>query len=182
MPNPILVRKILSLTDARYFAAMGIDWMSMELSEDPLTFSRWHTMREWISGVKLAAELKSHDESQIAKTIIDANPDGIILNTLDFIHLTGGIDLFILTKNLLPPNPELFTQIIPYDPLNIYSDIFLPDLAEFIYLKAEWTADLIRELKNNGYKGGICFEGGEESILGMRDFTEMDMMIEILRS
>ena len=72
MSNNIFIRNISSLTDARYFAAMGVDWMSVKLSEDPASFSKWHTMREWVAGVKLAVELISNDESLIAKAMIDA--------------------------------------------------------------------------------------------------------------
>src|SRR5687767_4011691 len=134
--NPILVRNIHHLTDARYFAAMEVDWISMELSVDPLSFSRWHTMRDWISGVKLAAELQEADESLVAKTIIDARPDGIISNSLEFIHLTGGIDLFILAEKLLPiPSNHLFVQIIPYDSLNI-EGVFSFEAPALLYLEA----------------------------------------------
>ena len=77
--NQILVRNIKHLTDARYFAAMGVDWMSMELNSDPTSFMRWHTLRDWVEGVKLAAEIDAGDEMLLSKTIIDARPDGIIL-------------------------------------------------------------------------------------------------------
>src|SRR5687768_1137308 len=106
MSNNIFIRNISSLTDARYFAAMGVDWMSVKLSEDPASFSKWHTMREWVAGVKLAVELISNDESLIAKAMIDAQPDGLVADNLDNIHLTGGIDLFLLPQKLLPQSPD----------------------------------------------------------------------------
>ena len=102
--NQILVRNIRHLTDARYFAAMGVDWMSMELSGDPASFSKWHSMQEWISGVKLAAELTSEDESVIARTIIDVKPEGIISDNLDIVHLTGGVHLFLLSDKSMQQN------------------------------------------------------------------------------
>ena len=60
--NPILIRNIKHLTDARYFAAMGVDWMSMPLTHDPQSFAMWHTLADWIEGVKLAAEIDVNDE------------------------------------------------------------------------------------------------------------------------
>ena len=73
------MRNIKHLTDARYFAAMGVDWMSMELNNDPTSFMKWHTLKDWVEGVQLAAEIGTPDEMLLAKTIIDARPDGIIL-------------------------------------------------------------------------------------------------------
>lgn len=180
--NLILVRNILHLTDARYFAAMEVDWISMELSEDPFSFSRWHAMRDWISGVKLAAELQNKDESLVAKTIIDARPDGIIFNNLEFVHLTGGMDLFILADKLLPVHSsQLFGQIIPYDPLTVAEGVFSFESPALIYLEADWTPDLISELKDKNYSGGFCFRSGDENIVGVKDYTSMDEMIEIIR-
>ena len=98
--NPILVRNIHHLTDARYFAAMGVEWMSIKLSADPASFSKWHMLKDWVAGVKLAAEIQMEDEMLLAKTIIDAAPDGIIINQLniDFIEVVF-IMRYIVTIN-----------------------------------------------------------------------------------
>ncbi len=181
--NPILVRYINNLADARYFAAMEVDWISMELSEDPLSFSKWHTLRDWISGVKLAAQLQNEDESLVAKTIIDAKPDGIISTNLEFVHLTGGVDLFIQTEKLLPVHPsQLFAQIVPYDPLNVDDGVFGFVSSPLIYLEADWTIKLISGLKDKNYSGGFCFRPGSEDVVGVKDYSLMDEMIELLRS
>ena len=168
------------MTDARYFAAMGVDWISMELTEDPLSFSKWHTLRDWISGVKLAAELRTYDDSLIARTIIDAKPDGIITDDMDIIHMTGGIEVFILTDKLLTPQGvPLFGQLISYDAGLSDAVLNFRDNEGLLYLQADWTPDMVMDLKNKGYKGGICFKGAAETALGVKDYEEMDMMIEI---
>lgn len=178
----ILVRNINNLTDARYFAAMGVDWMSMELTEDPLSFSKWHTLHEWISGVKLAAELNARDESVIAKAIIDAAPDGIISDNLDLIHLAGGIELFLLTDKLLSGNSNgLYSQIIPYTSFPSDYNVASIEHPELIYLENEWTPEVISTLKSNGYRGGFCFSGSDESLVGVKDYSYMDFMIEVVK-
>ena len=177
--NQILVRNIRHLTDARYFAAMGVDWMSMELSGDPASFSKWHSMQEWISGVKLAAELTSEDESVIARTIIDVKPEGIISDNLDIVHLTGGVHLFLLSDKLnTKAVEELYAQIIPYDP-----GVQLPyhQFPENIYLQAEWTPQWISDLLNKDFSGGFCFIASEEAAVGVKDYSEIDVMLELIR-
>jgi hypothetical protein len=178
--NHILVRNINHLTDARYFAAMGIDWMSMLLTEDQKSFSKWHTMREWISGVKLAAELKSDDESLIAKTIIDVKPDGIVTNTLEFIHLTGGLQLFLLMDSFPSTMDPVYSQIIPYDPIMLEGEINQLQSPDTLYLEAEWTPELIKEVKSKNYNGGFCFQAGNEIEVGIKDYSEMDVMLDLI--
>jgi len=180
--NPILVRNIHHLTDARYFAAMEVDWISLELSNDSISFSKWHAMRDWISGLKFAAELKEPDESLVAKTIIDARPDGIISDSLDFVHLTGGVDLFILTEKLLPVSSNhLYAQIIPYDPLNFDEGVLTFEAPALLYIEADWTTELISELKDINYSGGFCFRTVSEEIVGVKDYAAMDEMIALIR-
>ena len=178
--NLIMIRNISHLTDARYFAAMEVDWISITLTDDATSFSKWHAMRDWITGVKLAAELSSEEESLVAKTIIDASPDGIITDNLDIIHLTGGIDLFVLTEKLLHANDN-FYQIISYDKLKSTNDIATLSSRTNIFLAADWTPALIKEMKENNYAGGFCFHASGEMATGMKDFSGMDEMLEIAR-
>ena len=180
--NSILVRNINNLTDVRYFAAMGVDWMSMELNEDPHSFSLWHTLQEWISGVKLAAEIHTRDESVIAKAIIDTAPDGIISDTLDLIHLTVGIELFLVTDKFSPGNDNgLFTRIIQHSSLSPGFDVASFDHPERIYLEGEWIPEAIGTLISKGFRGGFCFRGSVEALPGVKDYSQLDAMIEIIK-
>ena len=179
--NQIMIRNVSHLTDARYFAAMEVDWISIAINDDPVSFSRWHAMREWISGVKLAAELSTADESLIAKTIIDANPDGIITDNFDIIHLTGGIDLFLLTEKILPADDNYF-QIIPYNNYNFSPVEIVLSNAKNIFLEAAWNIKMIEDLKQANYMGGFCFQTSGEMEVGIKDFSEMDEILELIKS
>jgi hypothetical protein len=181
MPNNILIRRISNLTEARYYAAMQVDWISIELTSDPNSFGLWHNFRDWVSGVKLAAELNTDDESLIAKVIIDATPDGIVYPSPDIIHLTGGINLFVPSQKLLPTgNDILFDQIISadiYDSLNALSS----NQVEHIYIESRWSTDSLRKILDGDYRGGISFLSEGETATGMKDFTMMDEMLEMIR-
>lgn len=177
--NKILVRNIKHLTDARYFAAMGVDWMSMELNSDPASFMRWHTFKDWVEGVSLAAEIDSSDETLLAKTIIDAKPDGIILTELSKLEALEDVELFYDTH-------YIDRDECPYDSIKIIhfeeidADRIL-DLDPYVtFLQHDWTPDILELLLAGGYKGGICFSGGEEDATGMRDYERMDELLEKL--
>ena len=177
--NQILVRNIKHLTDARYFAAMGVDWMSMELNNDPAAFMRWHTFREWIEGVEMAAEVNGADEMLLAKTIIDAKPQGIILTQLIGTEELSDIDLFFDTHYIDRHKcPAGSYEIIHFDEIDTDS---IPGLSSYTtFLQHEWTPDVLELLLAAGYEGGICFSGGEEDATGMRDYELMDELLALI--
>ena len=177
--NQILVRNIKHLTDARYFAAMGVDWMSMELNNDPASFMKWHTLKDWVEGVNLAAEINTEDDMLLAKTIIDAKPEGIILTQLIGTEELSDIELFFDThyidRNKCPAGSFV---IIHFDDIEADSILGLSSFSTF--LQHEWTPDLLEFLLAAGYEGGICFSGGEEDATGMRDYEEMDELLALI--
>ena len=179
--NPILVRNIKHLTDARYFAAMGVDWMSMQLTSDPTTFSIWHMLKDWIAGVKLAAEIPADDEMLLAKTIIDAIPDGIILNQLIVPDVPQTIRMFYEVDEIDKINGKGgLSFILSYDSNLSTSNKILEIPSNKIFLQSSWTLYKLNSLIESGYKGGICFSGGEEDKTGLRDFSVMDDMFRVL--
>lgn len=171
--NKILVRNIKHLTDARYFAAMGVDWMSMELNNDPASFMRWHTFRDWVAGVKLAAEIDAVDEMLLAKTLIDVKPDGIILTQLLDLEGISNAELFFDTRYInLDKCPNDCFCIIHLNEIDADRILVLDPAATFI--QNEWTLDVLDQLLRSGYKGGICLTGGDEDATGMRDYELID--------
>ncbi len=174
--NQILVRNIKHLTDARYFAAMGVDWMSMELNNDPTSFMRWHTFRDWVAGVRMAAEIDVVDEMLLAKTLIDSKPDGIILTQLLDLEGISDAELFFDTRYVNPDKcPQNSFTILHVD------DIDADQIADLnpstTFLQHEWTVDELEKILQLGYEGGICFTGGDEDATGMRDYEVMDELL-----
>ncbi len=175
--NQILVRNIKHLTDARYFAAMGVDWMSMELNGDPASFMRWHTFKDWVEGVQLAAEIHIPDEMLLAKIIIDAKPDGIILDQVMDLEGVSTMQLFFDLQDADRDSfPAGSFKIMHFDEID--ADRFLDLDPNKTFLQCEWTLDLLDQLLIDGYLGGFCFSGGEEDTTGMRDYEQMDALID----
>ncbi len=181
MRHTVLVRHIRHLTDARYFAAMGVDWMSLELDADPISFSRWHTLRDWVEGVRLVAELDVRDDMLLARAIIDAAPDGVLAIPPMEVDLPEGVMHFLTPLNTAETVQDHAYIILPYDPALSADEQLRGHDPERVFLEADWTASLLRSLLVSGYTGGICLEGGEESETGMRDYEMMDGLFEELR-
>ena len=180
--NQVLVRKINHLTDARYFAAMGVEWMSIGLSPDPASFAFWHAIRDWVEGVKLVAEPDMRNEDVVARTIIDAKPDGIVKSGGSLVEM---IPTHIPVFYRISPDeesdpPETGYLILPYEPSGFWEDIAMVTDPERIFLEAEWTVEWIEAVLAGGYTGGFCFRGGEEEQRGVRDYEKMDVMLGML--
>lgn len=87
--------------------------------------------------------------------------------------------MFLLTENIKHTlSDKFFARIVPYENNKDLSPI---DFPENIFLEATWLPEGIQQLINSDYRGGICFSGGEESELGMRDYSQLDKILEILR-
>jgi hypothetical protein len=182
MSHPVFIRRIQHLTDARYFAAMGVDWMSMELTKDQVSFDRWHARKDWVSGVKLAAEVDIQDEELLAKVIIEAKPDGIVVSEPLQVELPKEITVFHVMESvsgILLPDDGLL--ILNYDPFMTRIQSMLGYDQKKIFLQADWTPQLIEDVMQLDFHGGFCFLGSGEETVGVKDYSEMDEMLERIR-
>jgi len=180
--HPILVRKIQHLTDARYFAAVGVDYLSLVLDESQLSFDRWHAIRDWVEGVSLVAEPSNESESLLAKIIIDAKPNGLLITPAMLPSVPAEIELFMMAASMINPPSPLGTSLILELPAElINTDFQLPEAEDALFLQTDWTPFLVAKVLQQGYEGGFCFTGGKEEVTGVRDYNVMDDMISLLR-
>lgn len=181
MKHPVLIRRIQHLTDARYFAAMGVEWMSMELADDQATFDRWHAISDWVEGVKMLAEPVDASEELWAKIFIDAKPDGILITKNTLLEIPEEVEPFCLVgqgEEFVPDQCEYI--ILPYDQSGIWQSVAQQADPEKTFLASDWNRNTLDEAVSAGYSGGICFSGGKEDVTGVRDYGEMDEMMGIL--
>jgi len=156
--------------------------MSLELDDSQLTFDRWHAIKDWVEGVSLVAEPSSTDESLLAKIIIDAKPDGLLINPLLLPNVPPEIELFITESNFFQPTfiPGV-SLIIEVAPDILETGIDIPNQENSVFLQTDWNPLLLAQVLQQGFTGGICFTGGKEEITGVRDYNEMDDMMSLLR-
>jgi len=180
--HPILVRNIRHLTDARYFAAVGVDYMSLELDDNQLTFDRWHAIKDWIEGVALIAEPSSENESLLAKIIIDAKPGGMVITPTMLPAIPSEMELFMSEPNVMNPVFLPGVSLILEAEADLFDSGFqFLHYEHAVYLQTDWNPVLLAQVLQQGYTGGICFTGGKEEITGVRDYNVMDDMISLLR-
>lgn len=177
----ILVRQIRHLTDARYFAAVGVDYMSMEIDESQHSFDRWHAIKDWVEGVALIAEPSNENESLLAKIIIDAKPDGLVITPEMLPSVPSEMELLMTESNVMNPSFLPGVTLILEAETELFESGFQFHYEQTVYLQMDWNPVLLAQVLQQGYTGGICFTGGKEEITGVRDYNVMDDMISLLR-
>lgn len=176
MQPPVLVRHVNHLTDARYFGAAGVDWISLDVSADTESFARFQAIRDWVEGVRFAVEPVTPDEELLARILIELKPEGIILDPSVETDLPADVQLF----RPVTTGDATFTgeaaRIIPLASLGSVRAGTHQD-----FLEADWTADAIARLIDEGYSGGFCLHGSVEEQTGVKDFTRLDEVMDVLR-
>ena len=77
--NKIWAANVNNLSDARYFAAMGVDIMSF-ICADHQDMVRIHAIKDWVEGPKIAIELQGLEYSDLHSKFIEEIKADIVLS------------------------------------------------------------------------------------------------------
>jgi len=149
----IAVYSIKNLTDARYFAAYGVDYLGFDLnpeSGDFLGFDKIKEIVEWVEGPKTLGQLSDVDGARLFDEVLqlDAVSDG-----KKIVH--GNVEYPVLDFK-----EGGFTRGAFIDGFDGIEDI------QFII---EQGLDL-----------GLILRGGEEAKVGVKSYEELDEIFELL--
>lgn len=183
----IKISDISNLTDARYFAAWGAEWMGFntdELAGKPEEIQRIKEMMEWVEGPEFVAEFHGLHEPQFLINTINALETPWIqlgpfdeYDELDFkgiqvikevliqeeMSLNHDASVIILKSS----KKEKFVGFEKRENQTILLD-FPIEHDKIIKTTKEWNAD------------GIVLRGGEEEKVGFKSFDELDEIFEAL--
>lgn len=83
LKTKIKAGSITNLTDARYFAARGVEWLGFDLSpgsESHLFPAQLLAIKAWVDGVKIIGEFNLESASEIHTAIQELGLDGVQLS------------------------------------------------------------------------------------------------------
>ena len=81
--HQIIATGITTLDEARYFAAMGVDWIGF--NADQLTVDDMRSLSEWVAGPVLFAEMSAVREEQLFEIVNKTKLQGICVQSPDLI-------------------------------------------------------------------------------------------------
>ena len=184
----IKASQINNLTDARYFAALGVEWIGFKLdlsSDDRVEPALFHGIRSWIEGPKIVAE--------IGKTPISLFSEVYELNSFDLFQSSETLEG---RDQIIPFKPESLEALNTLLPSSVYlldfqniseAEIYasIPDLQNLNErLNFIWPApkqnEFLKVLLEQVKPYGIEVKGGREEKVGFKSFDELDEFFDTL--
>ena len=179
LSRKIIASNIRNLTDARYFAAWMVDYMSFDISANTQSFIGPENITEiinWLEGPSFIGNFSDHDNLEfILENVKQLNLKGIITNQNEIVeqwNFDEG-ELFYVT-----PHFELVKNLdskIITTPKSVDSFI---NAGHEVYIDSQYFD--LELLENLGKRTGLCLEGGEEIKTGLKSFDELDDILEFL--
>lgn len=164
LKTKVLVTDVNNLTDARYFAAWIVDWMSFNL--DPtrgsiLAIDQIIEIKNWVEGPKFAIQLpKEYTEDQLFELTDKTEIDALILHEDHRINL------------------DHFGDLLLFDWKG--SDVVLRNDSKISFLKISEAKQL--ESIDIASVHGINVKGGDEEKAGFKLFDDLDLIFEALET
>lgn len=174
LKKTVFVKGINNLSDARYCAGMGVEYLCFEIdpqNENFLSTEKIVEIKNWLVGVSFGIRITQNTNvsDEILETI---SPDFILTDTKTAEDLEIPIPIFVEDSKLsFDSEGVIFTNVEVENFKNISSSSFVEN---------NWTIDKINELLDSDYDFGIVLQGGKESRPGFSDYGDLMDILELL--
>jgi phosphoribosylanthranilate isomerase len=194
LKTQVKVSSIANLSDARYCAGMGVEWLGFPLLD--LTLERFTEIRNWLAGVQIVGEFTNATAEQIREAVSTYKPDVIEIDSsvslvaIQSIYIPKILRVNIDTDNL----PAIFAASAPYVSHFLVVGDSVDSLTGMEASIEIWSAqypiilgldipesDLDEWVEQSSIQG-IGLVAGEEDRPGFRDFTDLMTILEKLET
>ena len=190
----VKVSSIANLSDARYCAGMGVEWLGFPLQE--ITLERFTEIRNWLAGVQIVGEFTKATAEQIREAVSTYKPDVIEIDSSVSLVAIQSIEIpKILRVNIDTDNlPAIFAASAPYVSHFLVVGDSVESLSGMEASIEIWSAqypiilgldipesDLDEWVEQSSIQG-IGLVAGEEDRPGFRDFTDLMTILEKLET
>jgi phosphoribosylanthranilate isomerase len=194
LKTQVKVSSIANLSDARYCAGMGVEWLGFPLQE--ITIERFTEIRNWLAGVQIVGEFTKATAEQIREAVATYKPDVIEIDSSVSLVAIHTIEVpKILRVNIDTDNlPAIFAASAPYVSHFLVVGDSVDSLTGMEASIEIWSAqypiilgldipegDLDEWVEQSSIQG-IGLVAGEEDRPGFRDFTDLMTILEKLET
>lgn len=186
MPLKTLVKvgSITNLSDARYCAGMGVDFLGFRVIQDQpgaISPKSFQEIRGWVTGPQIVAELYGiQDIAQLHACVEDYRPDYVELGlkelTLLGSVLTLPFILFLEDGEELPGGSLKPAYVVMANDASSITRL-IPEHDVLLTIKT--TDELGHALSQTGISG-VCLHGGAEIRPGLKTYDELADILEAL--
>lgn len=175
LSRKIIVQNITNLTDARYFAAWGVDYLSYNMHKDSPYFVAYEKIKEisdWVEGPKTLVESNAIEFLEgIDGNILGDMYSSLPLTKEAFFRTT----LEEVNKGLPNGNYIIKVKAEDLDAVAALDKSQLGGCNLFLDI-TELDFKLLDQLPDYG----LIIQGGEEEKVGVKSFDELDVLYEWL--
>ncbi len=210
LKTQIFANKVSNLTDARYFAAWGADWLCFNLypgEEESVSAEELYAIKEWVAGPKLVGAFGMMEEEDIRKGIELLGLDGILLGNFATVDAAGAFSDIERIKLVVIDGDSSAQDVRSlFENWQDHTDFFLLDFSRNGYAwenlkegESPISANFVKSLceqypvllaidcKEQDVEGlldasikGLVFHGGAEESVGVKSFDVIDVILEVL--
>lgn len=145
LKTKVIASHVTNLTDARYFAARGVDYLLFDL--DDIAIDAAVEIKEWVEGPALLLLLSSTSTGKLDEAVLRLSPAYMGAKSADALadiaHLSTHVSIFKWKPTAITIEDDTFVPLT--------EDISLDDLPS-----------------------GIIVRGGDEEEIGMKTFDDLD--------
>ena len=179
----IYASSISNLSDARYFAAMGVDLMGFEV-DDNTDIKAIQEILSWVEGPEIALEITTNSWTAGIIAIIEAIKPTIIALPMYWEDLWYYSNTTILARKHISENIHEDVHLIrvvdkAFDKLTKVERAHLTS-SQTAYIDALWSLEDLQFASAHLPHAGIVLRGGEEIATGIKSFDQMDIIFDYL--
>jgi len=200
------ISSVNSLTDGRYFAAVGAEWIGFELTEGAERFvspESAHEIMNWLAGPRFVGQYNDATVDKINENIEHLKLDIIQTNIdLDLNSLSGKVQSIIKEievkketsfdsiKQVFEEQKQWTSQFLlnfcfSWDEMKNSNDWSVENLKMLCeihptFIKLDFTEDNLLEILEQVEPFGIDLIGGNEIKTGLQVFDDVQALIELL--
>lgn len=183
---PVLAADITNLTDARYFAAAYVDYMSFCMGEGSDTYVTPQQVKEivgWVQGPDYLLQFKSRsadtayvewmmESTDVGGAIIGGQLDVDLVRaaepTLVLAEMSSIDDCQLAADGLIITDPSIdWQEVVRRTPTPIFLDYAM-------------SVEQVRGLLEYEVRPGIVLHGGREEKVGYKSYEDIDEILELL--
>ena len=185
----VIATDIANLTDARYFAAWGVDAMAYSIDangENALTPAQLKEITDWVEGPVTMIKMEGLEIPESLEEVLSTiQVDGVIVGPFIDISTHKEIEKVYRICTLEDGYQDgeflvltLATEVSKLSATQIES-IKTITASKSVFLDARFTASDLSTIESLGFEG-IILKGGEEEKVGYKSFDELDEILEAL--
>lgn len=173
LKHKVIAQNITNLTDARYFAAWGVDYMSFNTIIDSDYFiseAEIKEIKDWVEGPKCLLEANALEFDELAEGFILSN----IYSSLPIVKETFFRISFEDISMGLPAGK--YISPITQQQLDRLQDIDIDPECDYYFDISELSIADLSRIENFG----IVVQGGAEEKVGLKSYDDLDDVYDYL--